>query len=102
MANDETVTKLENQGKTIESRLDARQSRREMFRGSARYLILGGLAVLSAGLVARLGGTGIMPVAPGGASAERRCPRSRCCRDCTAFSDCGLPQARSARNQSKR
>jgi len=92
MANDETVTKLENQGKTIESRLDARQSRREMFRGSARYLILGGLAVLSAGLVAR----------GSGSSARDRCPRSSRCRDCTAFSDCGLPQARSARNQSKR
>jgi len=82
----------------MQNRAEAGQTRREMFRSSMRYLALGGLGLLSAGLLAR----------PRGSSpAERRLgdrpgfraakmglsPSAASCRRCSARATCRLPQA---------
>jgi len=64
------------------------RSRREMFRSTARYLALGGISLLSAGLIAK--GTT--------SSAGGRCRRSFDCRNCAAVAYCQLPPALSARS----
>ena len=76
----------------MQSRSEAGQSRREMFRSSARYMALGGLALLSAGLLAR----------PRGSPARSRCRRAVACRRCAALANCRLPQALLAKKASKR
>lgn len=60
-------------------------SRREFFRGAARYVLLSGLAALAVLGVARR--------CPGG----QTCVNRGLCRGCTEFEDCELPAALSAK-----
>lgn len=61
--------------------------RREFFRDSIRYAALGVLVVLSAALTR--GGARRLP--------GQRCVNRGICGGCSAFSQCGLPQALSAK-----
>jgi len=61
------------------------ESRREFFRAAARYGLLA-LVSVAASLAAR-------PRSPGG----QRCVNRGICGACSIFTDCGLPQALSAR-----
>jgi hypothetical protein len=65
-----------------------RSTRRELLASSVRYVALGGLTLLSAGLVMRRGN----PI----------CPRLPDCRDCAALDRCGLPEAVAARRSARR
>lgn len=65
--------------------------RREFLRGGVRYALLAGLGVVSATLASR----------GGGKLSGQTCINEGICRGCTAFDDCGLPQALSAK-QAKR
>jgi len=56
------------------------QNRREMCRSALRYLALGGITVLSAGLIVRRTAS----------SAPASCRRSLSCRECAAFDHCRL------------
>jgi hypothetical protein len=56
-----------------------RCTRRELFSSSVRYVALGGLTLLSAGLVLRQG--------------RAACPRLPDCRGCAALDRCSLPEA---------
>src|SRR5215470_11433715 len=58
-------------------------SRREFFRGTLRYVLIGSLAVISA-IVAR-------------ARPRQKCVNQGICRDCAAFGRCMLPAALSAK-----
>ena len=62
-------------------------SRREFVRNSLRYAMLSGLAVVSAVLVKRRG-TGL---------PNQTCINQYICRGCSVFTECGLPQALSAK-----
>ena len=62
-------------------------SRREFVRDGFRYALLTGLAVVSALLVRRRGTS--LP--------NQTCINQGICGGCSAFVDCGLPQALSAR-----
>jgi hypothetical protein len=66
----------------------AKTNRRELLTTSARYIALGGLAILSAGLILRRGGAA--------------CPQLPGCRDCTALDRCDLPEAVAVRLNSRR
>ncbi len=68
------------------------QSRRQMFRRCLRYAALGGLALLSAGVLAR------------GTDSRRKgpCARPLPCGGCPALARCRLPQALSAKRQRER
>lgn len=62
-------------------------NRREFLRGGLRYALLAGLGAVTATVAAR---------------QQIRLPGQTCinagiCRDCTAFTDCGLPSALSAK-----
>lgn len=68
------------------------QDRREMFWTSVRYLALGGIGLLSAGLIA-----------PGsGPPGRGRCGQPVSCGDCRAIARCTLPAARAARRSNSR
>lgn len=67
------------------------ESRREFLRGGARYALLAGLGAVSATLFKRSGGK----------LSGQTCINQGVCGGCTAFSDCGLPQALSVK-QAKR
>ena len=62
-------------------------SRREFVRNSFRYAMLTGLAVVSAALVRRRGAG--LP--------NQTCINQSICRGCSVFTECGLPQALSAK-----
>jgi len=62
--------------------------RRQFLRDGLRYAILGGLAAVSAKLVAR------QACRPAG----QVCISAGMCRGCAAFEDCGLPQALSSKD----
>lgn len=66
-------------------------SRREFLRGSARYALLTALGAVSAMLFKRSGGK----------LSGQSCIKDGICYDCTAYADCGLPAALSAK-QAKR
>lgn len=66
-------------------------SRREFLRGGARYALLGALGAVSATLVKRSGGK----------LSGQTCINQGICSGCNVFTDCGLPQALSAK-QTKR
>ena len=69
-----------------------RQSRREMFRSTLRYLALGGISLASARLISR-----------GAASrAEGGCRRSASCVNCAAIGRCKLPRALAAKKRNER
>ena len=70
----ETANRVENSYAT---------DRREFLRGGARYVLLAGLAAVSAALVKRRSAT-----LPG-----QTCINQGICRGCGAVGDCGLPQA---------
>ena len=63
-------------------------SRREFLRGGARYALLAGLGAVSATLVKRNGSK----------LSGQTCINQGICRGCTAFDNCGLPQALSAKH----
>jgi hypothetical protein len=67
--------------------LDGGTSRREFLRGGARYALFAGLAALSAKLIKRSSGK----------LSGQTCINAGICTGCTAFTDCGLPQALSAK-----
>ena len=62
-------------------------SRREFLRGGARYALLTAVATLSATLFQRSGGK----------LAGQTCVNQGICHSCGVFTDCGLPQALSAK-----
>jgi hypothetical protein len=66
-------------------------SRREMFRSGLRYLALGGISLMSAGLIAR----------GAASSAQGGCRWSPSCGDCPAITCCKLPQALAVRRGHK-
>jgi hypothetical protein len=66
-------------------------SRREFMRDGFRYAVLTGLATVSATLFKRSGGK----------LSGQTCINQGICSGCTAYTDCGLPQALSAK-QAKR
>ena len=68
------------------------QTRREMFRSCLRYLALGGVSLVSAGLIGR--GTA--------SPATDGCCRSPYCGDCGAIAGCELPQALAAKRPNQR
>jgi hypothetical protein len=63
------------------------EGRRQFLRDGLRYIMLGGLAVVSGKLAARQGAR----------PAGQVCLSAGICRGCAAFEDCGLPQALSAK-----
>ncbi len=67
-------------------------SRREFLRGGVRYALLTGLGAVSATLVKRSGGQ----------LSGQTCINQGICRSCAAFTDCGLPQALSAKEFCRR
>jgi hypothetical protein len=67
-------------------------SRREFVRVGFRYALLTGLAVVSAVLVKRRSAT--LP--------NQNCISNGVCRGCAIFTDCGLPQALSAKQFQQR
>lgn len=62
---------------------EERRTRREFFRDALRYLALGGVCVLSVGLIGR----------SRRASQGSSCPGPSTCRECRELSRCSLPQA---------
>lgn len=64
--------------------------RRQLLTGAARYAALGGLALLSGGLLVKRAGM----------SEEQRCRADQRCCDCAAWSRCDLPQAIESRRPS--
>jgi hypothetical protein len=62
-------------------------SRREFMRHGLRYALLTGLAAVSVALYQRSGGK----------LSGQTCVNQGICGKCTAFADCGLPQALSAK-----
>ncbi len=62
-------------------------NRREFLRGGLRYALLAGLGAAAVTLVRR----------PAARFSGQICINDGLCRGCTIFSDCGLPQALSAR-----
>ena len=62
-------------------------SRREFMRDGFRYAVLTGLAAVSAILYQRSGGK----------LSGQTCINQGICRGCASFTDCGLPQALSAK-----
>lgn len=62
-------------------------SRRRFLRGGARYALLAALGAVSATLFKRSGGK----------LSGQTCINQGICCNCNAFSDCGLPQALSAK-----
>lgn len=64
--------------------LSDRLSRREAVRTAIRYATLGGIGLLSGGLLVRNGTS---------------CPQPTTCRGCAALRECHLPQAIAARRQ---
>jgi hypothetical protein len=62
---------------------EEKQTRREMFRNMVRYLALGGIGLLWAGLYVR----SAQNPAPG------PCSQSLSCGGCASFNQCTLPQA---------
>lgn len=68
-------------------RVNGPASRREFLRDGARYALLAGLGAVSATLGKRSGGQ----------FAGQTCINQGICRGCAAFTDCGLPQALSAK-----
>jgi len=62
---------------------DERSSRREVLTTAARYAAAGGIAFLSAGLIAK---GYLVPEA-------QQCRVAAACRGCRAAADCGLPAA---------
>ncbi|MCD6405520.1 MAG: hypothetical protein J7M19_06810 [Planctomycetes bacterium] len=67
---------------------DDKENRRDFFRGCARNALLGVIALASTALGIRKPST--MPL-------QQRCVGNGVCRGCPAFTDCGLPQALSAK-----
>jgi hypothetical protein len=67
-----------------------RANRRDFLRGGARYALLTTLAAVSATLFKHSGGK----------LSGQTCINEGLCSDCTAYADCGLPQALS-RKQAK-
>jgi hypothetical protein len=67
-------------------------SRREFLRGSVRYTLLAGLAAVSVSLARRRGSR-----LPG-----QTCINEGVCRGCSVFDGCGLPQALSAKEATRR
>ena len=65
-----------------------RANRREMLRSAARYLALGGISVVSAGMIWR------SRIAADGA----QCRRQSGCRECKLLGRCDLPQAIKAKD----
>lgn len=63
-------------------------SRREVFRGMLRYLTLGAVSAVSAGLIAA-----------GRSSHNDRCRRRPCCHACPALAACQRPAAVALRNR---
>ena len=66
-------------------------NRREFMRDGFRYALLTGLAVVSATLFKRSGGR----------LSGQTCINQGICRGCTAFTNCGLPQALSAKTSKR-
>ncbi|MEI6351009.1 MAG: hypothetical protein WCP06_07875 [Verrucomicrobiota bacterium] len=66
--------------------MDTSTTRREFLRGGVRYALLAGLAALAARTIANSN-------RPSGQS----CTNQGICRGCQSFTDCGLPQALSAK-----
>jgi len=64
-----------------------RTDRREFLRGGVRYTLLTALGAAAAALYQRSGGK----------LAGQNCINQGVCSGCTAFTDCGLPQALSAK-----
>jgi hypothetical protein len=62
-----------------------RHTRREFFRGTARWALLGTIAALSAVQLRK------------SAQQQHRCERKGICAGCAVFSTCGLPAALSAK-----
>ena len=60
-----------------------RANRREFFRGGVRYALLTALGAVSAVLFHRSGGK----------LTGQTCINQGICNKCTAYADCGLPQA---------
>jgi hypothetical protein len=71
---------------------EAKQSRREMFRDTARVAILGVLGVLS----------GVLRRRRGGPSAGQDCRRSTPCSHCGALGRCKRSRALAAKRANKR
>ena len=65
------------------------KNRREMFRTSARWLALGGIGLLSGGLIVR------------GSGKTAECRQSASCHDCATLARCTLPPAMTARNNKR-
>jgi hypothetical protein len=67
-------------------------NRREFLRGGLRYALLTAVGAVSATLVKRSGGQ----------LTGQTCINQGICRGCTAFTDCGLPQALSAKQYQRK
>jgi hypothetical protein len=67
---------------------EEKQTRREMCRNIVRYLALGGIGLLWAGLYVRSARN----------PAPNTCSQSLPCGGCTSFSQCTLPQAEKIKN----
>jgi len=63
------------------------ESRRDFLRGGARYALLTAVGMVSVTLFQRSGGK----------LSGQTCINQGICRGCGAFTDCGLPQALSAK-----
>jgi hypothetical protein len=66
---------------------EQKQNRREFIQGSARYLTLGGLMLMTGALLAKRRAV----------STEGQCINLGICRGCSIFKNCGLPPALSTR-----
>ena len=71
---------------------EPRQSRREVFRNSARYVAAGGLALL----------TGKLLLQGSASSADTRCDGNAHCDNCPVLVSCRLPQAIAATKYRRR
>ena len=69
-----------------------RQSRREMFRSSVRYLALGGVSLVCGRLILKVAES----------PAEESCRRPLACRDCAALAECRLAEALAAKKCNRR
>jgi len=69
--------------------LEQKQGRRDFLRGSARYLALGGLGLMTGVLFSRR-------TTP---SKVEKCINIGVCRDCSVFKNCGLPLALSMKRE---
>ena len=67
----------------MKSPSEIRQTRRDAIVASARYAAVGGLAILSAGMIAK---GYFVP-------EEERCGVSAACRGCGSVAECNLPAA---------